>query len=101
MRVADFKRGLKIASNKTDGNSIVKRAALFYWLVGIVVAAIIITAAFYLDDAVRDFIANHQNPATRDFMRNISRFGDWPEHLAVGTALAGVAWWRFSGNLVA
>ena len=82
MRVADFKRGLKIASIKTDGNSIVKRAALFYWLVGIAIAAIVITAAFYLDDAVRNF------------MRNVSRFGDWSEHFGVGLLLAGVAWWR-------
>jgi membrane-associated phospholipid phosphatase len=72
----------------------VKRSALFYWLVGIVVAAITITVAFCLDDAVRDFIARHQNPGMRNFMRNVSRFGDWPEHFVVGLVLAGVAWWR-------
>src|SRR5437660_12878943 len=27
-------------------------------------------------------------------MRNISRFGDWPEHFALGLILAGIAWWR-------
>ena len=27
-------------------------------------------------------------------MRNISRFGDWPEHFALGFILAGIAWWR-------
>jgi len=72
----------------------VKRSAIFYWLVGIVIVAVIITAAFYLDDAVRDFIGRHQTPGMRNFMRNVSRFGDWPEHFALGLVLAGVAWWR-------
>ena len=71
-----------------------KRAALFYWLIGIVVAALLITAAFYLDDAVRDFMTDHQTPGMRNFMRNVSRVGDWWEHFAVGLALAGIAWLR-------
>lgn len=71
-----------------------KRAAVFYWLIGIVTVAVIITAAFYLDDAVREFITRHQNPSMRNFMRNVSRFGDWPEHFALGLLLAGVARWR-------
>ena len=73
-----------------------KRTAVFYWLIGIVIAAIVIIAAFYLDNAVRDFVAQHQNPAMRNFMRNVSRFGDWLEHFALGLVLAGVAWWRGS-----
>jgi membrane-associated phospholipid phosphatase len=72
----------------------VKHRALFYWLIGIALAVIIITAAFYFDDAVRNFIAQHQNPGMRNFMRNVSRFGDWPEHFVPGLVLAGVAWWR-------
>jgi undecaprenyl-diphosphatase len=72
----------------------VKRRAVFYWLIGILIVAGIITAAFYLDDAVRDFIARHQNPGIRNFMRNVSRFGDWPEHFFPGLVLAGAAWWR-------
>src|SRR5260370_19347726 len=77
-----------------QGTFIVKRSALFYWLIGIVIVAVIITAAFYLDDAVRDFMARHQNPGMRNFMRNVSRFGDWPEHFVLGLFLAGIAWWR-------
>jgi undecaprenyl-diphosphatase len=72
----------------------VKRGAVFYWLIGIVIAAILITAAFYFDNAVRDFVAQHQNPTMRNFMRNVSRFGDWLEHFALGLILAAVAWWR-------
>ena len=71
-----------------------KRSAVFYWLIGIAIAAIIITAAFYFDNSIRDFIANHQNLTVRNFMRNVSRFGDWLEHFAFGLVLAGVAWWR-------
>jgi undecaprenyl-diphosphatase len=96
LRIADFKSALKIAPAKTDGNFIVKRAAVFYWLIGIVIAAIAIVIAFRFDDTVRDFIAQHQNPTMRNLMRNVSFFGDWPSHLVVGLLLLGIAWQRHS-----
>ena len=96
MRIADFKSALKIAPAKTDGNFIVKRAAVFYWLIGIVIAAIAIVIAFRFDDTVRDFIAQHQNPKMRNLMRNVSFFGDWPSHLVLGLLLLGIAWQRQS-----
>jgi len=96
LRIADFKSALKIAPAKTDGNFIVKRAAVFYWLIGIVIAAIAIVTAFHFDDTVRDFIAQHQNPAMRSLMRNVSFFGDWPSHLVLGLLLLGIAWQRHS-----
>jgi undecaprenyl-diphosphatase len=96
LRIADFKSALKIAPPKTDGNFIVKRAAVFYWLIGIVIAAIAIVIAFHFDDTVRDFIAQHQNPTMRNLMRNVSFFGDWPSHLVVGLLLLGIAWQRHS-----
>ena len=71
-----------------------KQRSVFYWTLGFLVAAIAIAASFYFDDVVRDFIARHQNPGMRNFMRNVSRFGDWPEHFALGLILAAVAWWR-------
>ena len=71
-----------------------KRSSVFYWLIGIVIAATTIAAAFYFDDAVRNFVAQHQNRVARNFMRNISLFGDWPEHFALGLILAGIAWRR-------
>ena len=94
MRIADFKCALKIAPGKCDGNSFVKGKIVFYWLIGIVIAAIVMVAAFYFDEPVRNFMAQHQNHATHNFMRNVSRLGDWPEHFALGLALAGFAWWR-------
>jgi len=72
----------------------VKQRSVFYWTLGFLVTAIAIAASFYFDDVVRDFIARHQNPGMRNFMRNVSRFGDWPEHFALGLILAAVAWWR-------
>jgi len=94
LRIADFKCALKIAPGKCDGNSFVKGKIVFYWLIGIVIAAIVMIAAFYFDEPVRDFMAQHQNHATDNFMGNVSRLGDWPEHFALGLALAGFAWWR-------
>ena len=73
-----------------------RRAAVFYWLIGIVIAAIAITASFYLDNSARDFMMQHQSLAVRNFMRNVSRFGDWPSHVVLGLLLLGVAWVRGS-----
>jgi undecaprenyl-diphosphatase len=96
LRIADFKSALKITPAKTDGNFIVKRVAVFYWLIGIVIAAIAIAIAFHFDGPVRDFMAQHQGPMMRNFMRNVSRFGDWPSHVALGLLLLGIAWRRHS-----
>ena len=80
----------KIASSK----SFVKRAALFYWVLGIVIAAVAIAVAFYFDNTARDFMAQYQNRSVYNFMRNVSRVGDWPEHFLVGLALFSFARWR-------
>jgi membrane-associated phospholipid phosphatase len=90
----DFTRGLKITVRKTDGNLFVKRSAVFYWLIGIVIAAIIIAASFWFDEPVRLWITQHQNRSVHSFMQNVSRFGDWPEHFILGIVLAGISWWR-------
>jgi membrane-associated phospholipid phosphatase len=72
----------------------VKRAALFYWLLGIVIVVVCIVAAFHFDNAVAQVMASHQTHGARDFMRNVSRFGDWWSHFLVGLACAGIAWQR-------
>ena len=71
-----------------------KQRAVFYWTFGIIIAVVAIVAAFYFDTAVVVFMTSHQSPAMRDFMRNVSRFGDWPEHFLVGLAFLAIAWWR-------
>ena len=73
-----------------------KGRSIFYWLIGILIAAVVIAASFHFDNAVRDSIAQHQNRTVRSLMRNVSRFGDWPEHFGLGFALTGIAWWRGS-----
>src|SRR5205823_3547131 len=92
-RIADFKCGTKIASGKCDGNLFVNRKSVFYWLIGILIAAVAMVAAFHFDHAMVNFIAQHHDRLAKRMMNKISRFGDWPEHFAVGLLLAGIAWW--------
>jgi membrane-associated phospholipid phosphatase len=74
----------------------VNRKTAFYWLIAIALAGLGILTAFYFDEAVRSFIVRHQNRTLVNLMRNVSRFGDWPEHLALGLVLLGIACWRGS-----
>jgi undecaprenyl-diphosphatase len=74
----------------------VKYSAVFYWLIGLVIAATAIAVSFHFDDSVRDFMIEHQNAAMRNFMRYVSLLGDWPSHAAVGLVLLGLAWRRGS-----
>ena len=71
-----------------------KHSAVLYWLIGIAIAAVAVGSSFYLDDAVWNFIQQHQNRGVYDFMRNVSRFGDWPSHVVLGLLLLGTAWIR-------
>ena len=73
-----------------------KHSAVFYWLIGIAIAAVAISASFYFDDAVWNFIQQHQNRGLYNFMRNVSRFGDWWSHALVGLILLAIAWIRGS-----
>lgn len=69
-----------------------KRHFIFYWLIGIVIAGLAVGAAFQFDEAVRDFLSQHQNPTLNALMRGVSRVGDWPAHVALGLLLLGIAW---------
>lgn len=71
-----------------------KQSSVIYWTLGIIVAVAAVAAAFYFDNAVAAFMANHQTPGMRDFMRNVSRFGDWPGHFLVGLTAFSFARWR-------
>src|SRR5437870_5071823 len=84
------------AAAMADGNSFVKRHAVFYWLIGIAIAATAVALSFHFDSSVRDFMAQHQSRVMRDFMRYVSLFGDWPSHIALGLILLGIAWIRDS-----
>jgi undecaprenyl-diphosphatase len=62
----------------------------------IILAAVSVAFAFWLDPAAQLWIHQHQNRTVRLLMQNISRFGDWPEHLGLGLILLGIAWWHRS-----
>jgi membrane-associated phospholipid phosphatase len=74
----------------------VKRSAVFFWIIAIAIAAIAIGVSFYFDDAVWNYIRQHQNRGVYNFMRNVSRFGDWPSHVVLGLLLLVIAWIRGS-----
>ena len=71
-----------------------KGKTVFYWIFGVLIVAICIAASFYFDESVRQFMLDHQNRATRAFMEDVSRFGDWPEHALVGLGLLALAQWK-------
>jgi membrane-associated phospholipid phosphatase len=62
------------------------------WLYFFLAAALLIAGAFYCDSAVQNWMEQHQTPAGKDFMRAVSRWGDWPTHVIAGTLGAIVCW---------
>jgi len=64
------------------------------WLIAAATVVFLIVCALWLDPFVRAWVTEHQNRALRTFMQNVSRFGDWPEHVALGLGLAAIAWLR-------
>jgi membrane-associated phospholipid phosphatase len=66
------------------------------WLLILAGAAVLVLASFYLDDATRAWVTEHQNADARVFMRAVSQYGDWPEHVALGVILLTLAWTRGS-----
>jgi len=79
-----------------DKKLIVNRKRISCWTIGIIIAAIAIAASFYFDEPVWSFIRQHQNRGLYNFMRNVSRFGDWPSHAVLGLLLLATAWIRGS-----
>lgn len=75
-----------------------KQSSVLYWTLGIIIAVAAIAAAFYFDNTVASLMANHQTPAMRALMGNVSRFGDWPEHFLIGLALFSFSLWRGNKN---
>jgi membrane-associated phospholipid phosphatase len=69
---------------------------LRWWYAIFAAAAILIPASLYLDANAQAWILQHQNGGARNFMQAVSRYGDWPEHVALGLVLLGIAYWRGS-----
>ena len=51
-------------------------------------------ASFYLDAGALAWTLENQSASVRGFMQTVSRFGDWPTHVAVGLLLLAVVYWR-------
>ena len=88
--------GCKITSESGERELYSVSCRAWSWTIGCVVAAIILAAAFWLDPITKDWVGAHQNRSLRQVMQLVSRFGDWPEHVALGVCLLGIAWWRGS-----
>jgi membrane-associated phospholipid phosphatase len=73
---------------------------LRWWYLFLALAAIGVVAAFYFDAPVQSWMVEHRDGAIRSAMQNVSRFGDWPEHVAFGLLLMSVAYWRGSRRWV-
>jgi len=67
-----------------------------WWQLSILalIAVALIAMAFTFDGPMREWVNAHQSDGLRQFMRNVSRFGDWWSHAALGIVLLAVAWWR-------
>jgi membrane-associated phospholipid phosphatase len=68
----------------------------WWWGLVILVAGLLVLASFYLDGATQAWISAHQSAGLRKFMRGVSQFGDWPEHISLGLVLLVLAYWRRS-----
>jgi undecaprenyl-diphosphatase len=71
-------------------------AGLRWWYVIFAAAAILIPASLYLDAGMQAWLVQHQSSGMRSFMQAVSRYGDWPEHIAAGLILLGIGYWRGS-----
>lgn len=72
------------------------RRGLRWWYLLFAAAVILIPASFYLDANVQSWVLQHQSSSARSFMQAVSRYGDWPEHVALGLVLLGISYWRGS-----
>ena len=73
---------------------------LIDWAIFLGTAAILVLGSLYFDHAARVWMTEHQSPGLRSFMRIVSTYGDWPEHIALGLVLCGIAYWRGSKRWV-
>jgi membrane-associated phospholipid phosphatase len=70
--------------------------SLRWWGLVLFAAGLAVLASFWLDAGAQHWIAQHQSGGVRNFMRGVSRIGDWPGHVALGLTLLVLAYWRRS-----
>ena len=68
--------------------------AVRWWCLFFFAASLALFASFCFDAGAQAWIVQHQSVGLRNFMRGVSRFGDWAEHLMLGLTLLVLAYWR-------
>jgi undecaprenyl-diphosphatase len=62
----------------------------------IAVGVAVIILSFHFDEPVQRWLTAHRDHAMHSLMEQISRFGDWPAHIALGLTMLGLAYLRKS-----
>ena len=65
-----------------------------WWFLFSFAAGLALLASFYFDASAQAWIAQHQSVEIKDFMRRVSRLGDWPPHIVLGFIFLTLAYWR-------
>ncbi len=60
------------------------RTGLFLWSAALFLWLLLLLGAFYFDANVHAWVVQNQTPNLRAWMLAISRWGDWPAHVALG-----------------
>jgi undecaprenyl-diphosphatase len=71
-----------------------KIAPAWKWVFLLLLATVAAVLAFHFDETARRWVVEHSNRTARQVMRNVSHYGDWPEHVGAGLVVVGIAWWR-------
>jgi undecaprenyl-diphosphatase len=66
----------------------------WWWCLVFLAAGLLLLGSFCFDATVQGWIADHQDAGVRKFMRGVSRFGDWPQHVLLGLVLLVLGYWR-------
>ncbi len=88
------------ADERQTGSFSVTNKRWLWLLLFFVLSALILAGAFYFDPSIQHWVVKHHNRNVKTFMTNVSRFGDWPAHAALGLACLGIAYWRGSKKWV-
>jgi membrane-associated phospholipid phosphatase len=89
-----------LADERQTGSFSVTKKRWLCFLLFFVISALVLVGAFHFDPLIQRWIAEQQNRGVNIFMSNVSRFGDWPAHAALGLAGLGIAYWRGSKKWV-
>ena len=76
------------------------RADWRWWCAALILGALLLAAAFYFDANVHAWVLQQQTRNLRKSMLAVSRWGDWPSHILVGTVGAAAAYFLSSRRWV-